>query len=82
MTTKGNNRNHTCNGAYKGSLNVGAETRGGDVKKEPTKDDSGWMDGWMDGSGVSFLMPHSTRHRVALTTVKLLLSSKLWRLSP
>ena len=25
-----NNRNNTCNGAYKGSLNVGAETRGDD----------------------------------------------------
>ncbi len=30
MTAKGNNRNNTCNGAYKGSLNVGAETRGDD----------------------------------------------------
>ncbi len=34
------------------------------------------------GSDVSFLMFHSTRHRIALTTVKPLLSSKLWRLSP
>ena len=26
VPAKGNNRNNTCNGAYKGSLNVGAET--------------------------------------------------------
>ena len=30
MTQVVNNRNNTCNGAYKGSLNVGAETRGDD----------------------------------------------------
>ena len=30
VPAKGNNRNNTCNGAYKGSLNVGAETRGDD----------------------------------------------------
>ena len=30
VTAKGNNHNNTCNGAYKGSLNVGAETRGDD----------------------------------------------------
>ena len=30
MTAKGNGRNNTCNGAYKGSLNVRAETRGDD----------------------------------------------------
>ena len=27
VPAKRNNRNNTCNGAYKGSLNVGAETR-------------------------------------------------------
>ncbi len=26
VTAKGNNHNNTCNGVYKGSLNVGAET--------------------------------------------------------
>ena len=31
---KGNNRFNTCNGAYKGSLNVGTETRGDDDVKE------------------------------------------------
>ncbi len=36
----------------------------------------------IDGSDVSFLMLHSTRHRISLTTVKPLLSLKLWRLSP
>ena len=30
VTANGNNRNNTCNGANKGSLNVGAETRGDD----------------------------------------------------
>ena len=30
VPAKGNNRNNTCNGTYKGSLNVGAETRGDD----------------------------------------------------
>ena len=30
MPAKGNSRNNTCNGAYKGSLHVGAETRGDD----------------------------------------------------
>ena len=59
VTAKGNNRNNTCNGAYKGSLNVGAETRGDDdIEKN-----------------LSSLMLHSTHHRIALTTEKLLLSS-------
>ncbi len=30
VTAKGNNQNNTCNGTYKGSLKVGAETRGDD----------------------------------------------------
>ena len=30
VTAKENNRNNTCNGAYKGSLDVGAATRGDD----------------------------------------------------
>ena len=30
VLTKGNNRVNICNGAYKGSLNVGTETRGDD----------------------------------------------------
>ncbi len=30
VTVNGNNRNNTCNRACKGSLNVGAETRGDD----------------------------------------------------
>ncbi len=45
VTAKGNNRNNTCNGAYKGSLNVGAATRGDDdIEKNLKKDDSGRMD--------------------------------------
>ena len=42
VTAKGNNRNNTCNGAYKGSFNVGAETRGEDDIEKYHKD-SGWM---------------------------------------
>ena len=30
VTEEGNNRNNTCDGAYKGSLNVGGATRGDD----------------------------------------------------
>ena len=30
VPAKGKNRNNTCNGAYKGSLNVGAKARGDD----------------------------------------------------
>ena len=38
VTAKGNNQNNTCNGAYKGSQNVGAETRGEeDIEKNPQK---------------------------------------------
>ena len=38
VTAKGNNHNNTCNGAYKGSPNVGAETRGDDdIEKNPQK---------------------------------------------
>ena len=78
VPAKGNNRNNTCNGAYKGSLNVGAETRGDDdIEKNLQKMIPD------DGSDVFFLMLlHSTRQQIALTTVKPLLSSKLWRLSP
>ena len=77
VTAKGNNRNNTCNGAYKGSLNVGAATRGDDdIEKNLQKM---IPDGWF---GRFLLMPHLTRHRIALTTVKPLLSSKLWRLLP
>ena len=78
VMAKGNNRFNTCNGAHKGSLNVGAETRGENgiemnlQKMIP--------DGWIIGR--FFLGPHSTRHPIALTTVKPLLSSKLWRSSP
>jgi len=36
----------------------------------------------MVGSDVSFLMLHLTRHQISSTTVKPLLSSKLWRPSP
>ena len=77
VMAKGNNRNNTCNGAYKGSLNVGAETRGDDdIEKNLHKM---ILDGLI---GRFLLNAPSTRHRIALTTVKPLLSSKLWRLSP
>ena len=47
MTENGNSRsrNSTCNGAYKGSLNVGAETRGDDgIEKKRQKM---ILDGWI-----------------------------------
>ena len=34
VTAKGNSRNNTCNGAYKGSLNAGAETKGEDYNEK------------------------------------------------
>ena len=43
---RGNNRNNTCNGAYKGSLNVGAEARGDDdIEKKLQKmiPNDGWI---------------------------------------
>ncbi len=44
VTGKGHSRSDTCNGAYKGSLNVGAETRGDDdILKNLLKDDSRWI---------------------------------------
>ena len=68
----GNNRNNTCNGAYKGRLYVGDGTRGDDdIEKNLQKM---IPDGWIK----RFLL-HSTRHRIASTTVKPLLSSKRWR---
>ena len=72
MTVNGNNRNNTCNGSYKGSLNEGAETRGDDdIEKYLQKMIP-------DGLIGRFLLDS----RIALTTVKPLLSSKLWRLLP
>ena len=68
VTAKGNIRNSTCNGAYKDSLNVGAETRGdNNIEKNLQK---------MiipDGLIGRFLLDapfNSPRHRIALTTVK------------
>jgi hypothetical protein len=77
VTVKGNNRNNTCNGAYKGSLNVGAETRGDDDIEKSLRNMI--PDGLI---GRFLLEPHSTRHRITLMTVKPLLSSKLRRLLP
>ena len=72
VPAKGNNRNKTCNGVYKGSLHVGAETRGDDdIEKSLQKMIP-------DGLIGRFLLDaHSTRHRIALMTVKPLFSSKL-----
>ena len=77
VTAKGNKRNNACNGAYKGSLNVGAETRGDDdIEKNLQKM---IPDGWI-GRFLLDALFNSPLYRIALTTVKPLLSSKLWRL--
>ena len=40
---KGNNRNDTCNGAYKGNLYMGTETRGDDEKNLQKMIPDGWI---------------------------------------
>ena len=77
VTAKGNNRCNTCNGAFKGSLDVGAETRGDDdIEKNLQKM---IPDRWIG----RFLLDapfNSPPNR--FYDCETLLSSKLWRLMP
>ena len=77
VPAKVNNRNNTCNGAYKGSLNIGAvRQRYDDVEKNLQKM---IPDGWIG----RFLLDapfHSPPNR--LDDCESFVEFKLWRLSP